>query len=53
MASATVLLMKPMERTAIASTPASAPRPTAATKTRPHTTSCTERDSVISTRPMR
>ena len=50
-ASAMVLEMKPIERTAIASTPASAPRPTAETKIRPQTISCTERDIVIRKRP--
>jgi len=43
--------MNPIERAAIASTPASAPNPTAETKIRPHTISCTERESVISPRP--
>ena len=46
-----VLEMKPTERTAIASTPASAPRPTAETKISPQTISCTERDIVIRKRP--
>ena len=50
-ASAIVFEMKPIERTAIASTPASAPRPTAETKIRPQTISCTERDIVIRKRP--
>ena len=43
--------MNPTERTAIASTPASAPSPTAETKIRPQTISCTERDIVINPRP--
>ncbi len=51
-ASAIVLEMKPIERTAIASTPASAPRPTAETKIRAQTISCTERDIVIRKRPI-
>ena len=50
-ASAMVFEMKPIERTAIASTPARAPRPTAETKIRPQTISCTERDIVIRKRP--
>ena len=50
-ASAIVFEMKPTERTAIASMPASAPSPTAETKIRPQTISCTERDIVIRKRP--